>query len=88
VCGYVNSTYQTNQGYEIDPALAPGTCDTPAYNNAWSSIWNSGPRNVRFYQSGNCTGSYKLLEPNSGVNWITPWWGKPWDNSISSFRFM
>jgi len=88
VCGYVDIQFKTGQGWELDPFLAPGTCDVVAYRNAWSSVWNSGYRAIRLYRNTTCTGSdYKGLRADRGVYRISLLWGPTWDNSIDAIMY-
>lgn len=69
LCAYVNTGYQTNQGYELVPvdALPVGTCDTPSFPNAWSSLYNNSGRVARLYKTTNCTGEFLTYTNGTGV---------------------
>lgn len=69
LCAYVNTGYQTNQGYELIPvdALPIGTCDTPSFPNAWSSLYNNSGRVTRLYKTTNCTGEFLTYTNGTGV---------------------
>lgn len=89
LCLYVNTGYQTNQGYEIFPAQSTGTCETvDPYRNALSSAGNQSGHDVRFYKNTGCTGTdYRTLNNGTGNPKFSTHWAPSWDNSVDAIRW-
>jgi hypothetical protein len=88
VCGYVNTSYDTDQGYELIPERRAGTCVVLAFRNAWSGVWNGSGRTIRMFRNTACSGTdYKQYTNGSG-NWqFSVRWGPSWDNSVDAIQF-
>jgi hypothetical protein len=88
VCGYVNTGYQTNQGYEYIP-LAGATCQVVAYRNAWSGVFNNSGRTIRLFKNTGCTGTdYKTIANGTGKYQFSVQLGPTWDNSVDAVKFV
>jgi hypothetical protein len=89
VCGYVNVQYQTNQGYELDPVRAAGTCVVVSFRNAWSGVYNNSGRNIRLFKNTACSGTdYKTINNGSGKYQFSIQLGPTWDNSVDAYQFI
>jgi hypothetical protein len=88
VCGYVNTSYNTNQGYELNPARSRGTCEVVFYRNAWSSAWNSTRYTIKLFRNTSCTGTdYKTIAANDGRHQFSFFFGIYWDNSVDAVMY-
>ncbi len=89
LCVYVNTTYQTNQGYMLIPVGYSGQCVVlDPYRNAISSAWNSSGRDVRFYRDTSCSNDYKTLYNGTGNPKFSTHWAPTWDNSTDAVKFL
>lgn len=87
VCGYVNVQYRTDQGYELNPQDAPGTCVVVFYRNAWSGVFNNTNRTIRLFKNTGCTGTdYKQFAPFTGKYQFSVQLGITWDNSVDAYK--
>lgn len=88
VCGYVNTQYRTDQGYELIPERDPGTCVVVAHRNAWSGMFNNSGRTVRMFRNTSCSGTdYKTFVNGYGVHQFSVRFGPTWDNSVDAIQF-
>lgn len=89
VCGYVNTGFRTNQGYELIPAQNPGVCIVVAFRNAWSGVYNNSGQTIRLFKNTSCSGTdYKQFTNGTGHHQLSvrfPLQG--WDNSIDAVQF-
>jgi hypothetical protein len=88
VCGYVNTGYDTDQGYEFIPARHAGVCEIVSLRNAWSGVYNNSGRTIRMFRNTGCTGtSYKQIA-NGGGHWqFSIKYGPTWDNTVDAIQF-
>ena len=88
VCGYVNTGYHTDQGYEITYNQPAGTCEVVAFRNAWSGFFNNTGRTKRLYRNTSCTGTdYKTFLPRTGRYQFSVQLGITWDNSVDAVYY-
>jgi hypothetical protein len=88
VCGYVNSLFRTNQGYELIPSRSAGVCVYVAFPDAWSGIWNNSGRTVRVFKNGSCSGSDYLTYYNGTGHGQLSVQHPTWENKIRAVRFI
>lgn len=86
LCGYVNTNYQTNQGYELIPSVVG--CDSVAFPNNWSSLYNNTGRTVRFWKGPGCTGTYISFSNGQGEVRLATSSHPTWENQIESYRIL
>lgn len=90
VCGYVNTGYRTNQGYEY-VVYRPdrGVCVVVGLRNAWSGVFNNSGHTIRLFRNTGCTGTdYKQFTNGTGHHQLSvkfPFQG--WDNTIDAVQF-
>jgi hypothetical protein len=89
ICGYVNTQYHTDQGYELNPVDPAGTCVVVFYRNAWSGVWNASGHTIRLFKNTGCTGTdYKVINNGTGKYQFSVQLGITWDNSVDAYRVM
>ncbi len=87
LCGYVDVGFSTGAGYEFIPFST--TCETVAFNNAWSSAYNNSGRTVRMFNTSNCTGSYMQWVNGAGdPNFVILVPPGPPNDTVSSVKFL
>jgi hypothetical protein len=87
VCGYVNSGYRTDQGYELIPVQPAGTCEGMSFPNAWSGLFNNSGRSIRLYKNSGCSGEYITFANGDGHAQFSV--AHPtYENNSESFKFM
>lgn len=88
VCGYVNTGYATNQGYELIPTGPSGHCEVVSLRNAWSGVFNNSGRTIRMFRNTSCSGSdYKQFDNGGGHAQFSVRFGPTWDNSVDAIQF-
>lgn len=89
VCGYNNTQYRTDQGYEWIPARNGGTCVVVAFRNAWSGVYNNSGQPIRLFKNTGCTGTdFKSVANGTGHHQISVAYPfQNWDNSIDAIQF-
>lgn len=86
LCGYVDSSFRTREGYSLMPARSAGTCENLAARNQWSSIYNNSGRTVRMHKNLNCGGDG--LTFTNGQNSTDMWLTHPtFNDNIESVRW-
>jgi hypothetical protein len=89
ICGYVNTQYDTDQGYELDPVRPSGTCVVLFYRNALSSLWNASGHTIRLFKNTGCTGTdYKTINNGDGKHQFSIQLGITWDNSVDAYKIL
>lgn len=93
LCGYVDNSYQTGEGYELIPEQAPpSACNVLAHRNKWTSVYNNTSRTVRLYLNTTCTGSsgvqYKTIGPGTGIQYLWITWSPSWNDTLDAAQFV